>query len=131
MPTTFAECNENITCYALIGVFHMLARGSCEHVSELRKLAHSYNALVLQNFPLETGHTTKRLVKNWWNVYGLPYCMRKIEEENLVSFVIYCLWVSLYATRLTCLFFFSQKLTKALDTTAPVRALKWVETVCG
>jgi hypothetical protein len=25
MPTAFKECNENITCYALIGVFQMLA----------------------------------------------------------------------------------------------------------
>jgi hypothetical protein len=95
MPTTFMECNENITCYTLIGVFQMLTRGGCEHVSELRKLAHSYDASVLQNFPLETGLTTKRLVKNWWNVHGMSYCMRKIEEENRVSFVIYCLRASL------------------------------------
>jgi hypothetical protein len=88
MPTAFAECNENIICYALIGIFQMLAGGGCEHVLELRKLAHSYDALVLQNFPLETGRTVKRLVKNWWNVDGLPYCMRKIEKENRVSFVI-------------------------------------------
>jgi hypothetical protein len=99
-------------------------------VSELRKLAHSYNASVLQNFALETSHTTKRLVKNWWNAHSLPYCMRKI-KENRVSFVIYCLWVSLYAARLTCLFFFSLKLTKALEATASTRALKRVEMVCG
>jgi hypothetical protein len=27
LPTVFAECNENITCYALIDVFKMLAGG--------------------------------------------------------------------------------------------------------
>jgi hypothetical protein len=42
-------------------------------VSELRKLAHSYDASVLQNFQLETGHIAKRLVKNLWNAHGLPY----------------------------------------------------------
>jgi hypothetical protein len=64
MPTAFAECNENITCYTLIGVFQMLTRGGFEHVSELRKLAHSYDASVLQNFPLEASRIVKRLVKN-------------------------------------------------------------------
>jgi hypothetical protein len=131
MPTTFAECNENITCYALIGIFQMLTGGGCEHVLELRKLAHSYDASVLKNFPLEMGRTTKRLVKNWWNVHGLPYCMHKIEEENRVSFIIYCLRASLYTTRLTCLFFFSLKLTKLLEATALAWALKRAETVCG
>jgi hypothetical protein len=131
MPTVFADCNENITCYTLIGIFHMLAGGGCEHVPELRKHAHSYDALVLQNFPLETGQTTKRLLKNWWNVHGLPYYMRKIEEENWVSFVIYCLQVSLYETCLTCLFFFSLELTKALEVIAPTWVLKRAEMVCG
>jgi hypothetical protein len=36
----------------------------------------------------------------------------------------------LYATHLTWLFFFSLKLTKALEATTPVRALKRTETVC-
>jgi hypothetical protein len=31
LPTAFAECNENITCYALIGVFKILAGVECEH----------------------------------------------------------------------------------------------------
>jgi hypothetical protein len=121
MPTTFAECNENITCYTLIGIFQMLTGGGCEHVSELRKHAHSYDASVLQNFPLETCCTTKRFVKNWWNAHGLPYYMHKIKEDNRVSFIIYCLWVYWYATRLTCLFFFSLKLIKALEATSPAR----------
>jgi hypothetical protein len=34
-------------------------------MSELRKLAHSNDASVLQNFPVETGCIAKRLVKNW------------------------------------------------------------------
>jgi hypothetical protein len=32
LPTTFSECNENITCYTLIGVFKMLAGVECEHL---------------------------------------------------------------------------------------------------
>jgi hypothetical protein len=55
MPTTFAECNENITCYALVGVCQMLAREGCEHVPELKKLSLSCDDLVLQDFPVETG----------------------------------------------------------------------------
>jgi hypothetical protein len=34
MPTAFAKCNENITCYALIGVFQILAGEGCEHLPE-------------------------------------------------------------------------------------------------
>jgi hypothetical protein len=100
-------------------------------VPELRKLAHSYDSSVLQIFPLETGRIAKRLVKNWWNAHGMPYCMHKIEEESRVSFIIYFLRVSLYAARLTCMFFFSPKLTKALEATALMRVLKRAETVCG
>jgi hypothetical protein len=82
VPTAFEECNENITCYTLIDVFHMLATEGCEHVPELRNLAHSYDALVLHDFPVETSCIAKRLVKNWWNAHGRPYCMSKIEQEN-------------------------------------------------
>jgi chromosome segregation ATPase len=32
MPTAFVECNENITCYALVGIFQMLAGEGCEHL---------------------------------------------------------------------------------------------------
>jgi hypothetical protein len=88
MPTAFMECNENITCYALIGIFQMLAGEGCEHLMELKKLAHSCNASILQNFPMKTGRIAKRLVKNWSNLHGLPYCLQKIEEENRVSFGI-------------------------------------------
>jgi hypothetical protein len=76
MPTAFSECNENVTCYALIGVFLMLVGEGCEHLSELKKLALSYDALVLRDFPVETGRIAKKLVKNWWTKHGLPYCMR-------------------------------------------------------
>jgi hypothetical protein len=75
MPTTFAKCNENITYYALIGVFLMLAGEGCEHLPELKKLALSGDASILQNFPTKTDQIVKRLVKNWWNKHGLPYCM--------------------------------------------------------
>jgi hypothetical protein len=55
MPTAFVECNENITCYTLIGVFQMLAGEGCEHAPELKKLALSCDASVLHDFPMEAG----------------------------------------------------------------------------
>jgi hypothetical protein len=85
MPTAFTECNENITCYPLIVVFQMLAGEGCEHLLELKRLALSYNASVLHDFPVENGQIAKKLVKNWWTKHGLPYCMQQIEEENRVS----------------------------------------------
>jgi hypothetical protein len=91
MPTSFAECNENITYYTLTDIFQMLAGEGCEHVPELKKLAHSFDASILQKNSMETGSIAKRLMKNWWNAHGLPYCMWKIEEENQVSFDIYYL----------------------------------------
>jgi hypothetical protein len=59
----------------------MLAGEGCEHLPELKRLALSYDASVLLDFPVETGQIAK-LVKNWWTKHGLPYCMQKIEEEN-------------------------------------------------
>jgi hypothetical protein len=88
MPTAFDECDENITCYALVGVFQMLAGEGCEHVPELKKLALSYDDSVLRDFPADTGRVAKRLVKNWWTKHGLPYCMQQIKEKNRVSSVI-------------------------------------------
>jgi hypothetical protein len=35
MPTAFVECNENITCYMLIGIFMMLVGEGCEHLPKL------------------------------------------------------------------------------------------------
>jgi hypothetical protein len=75
MPTAFAEYNENITCYTLIGVFQMLTGEGCGHLPELKKLALSCDALVLRDFPMETGQIAKKLLKNWWMKHGLSYCM--------------------------------------------------------
>jgi hypothetical protein len=86
------ECNENTTCYALVGIFQMLTGEGCEHLPELKKLALSYDTSILQDFPSETSQIVKKLLKNWWNKHGLPYCMRKIEEENRMSFGIYSLY---------------------------------------
>jgi hypothetical protein len=88
MPTTFTECNENITCYALIGVLHMLAGEGYEHVSELKKLSLSCDASLIQEFPTDVGRMARKLVKHWWTNHGLPYCMQKIEEESRVSSAI-------------------------------------------
>jgi hypothetical protein len=32
LPTAFAECNENITCFALIGVLKVFVGVGCEHL---------------------------------------------------------------------------------------------------
>jgi hypothetical protein len=88
MPTAFTECNENISCYTLIGVIQMLAVEGCEHVSELKKLALSCDASLIQEFPADVGQMVRKLVKHWWTNHGLPYCMQKIEEENRVSSAI-------------------------------------------
>jgi hypothetical protein len=87
MPTAFTECNKNITCYMLIGIFKMLVGEWCEHLLELMKLALSCDASLLQDFLDDLDQIAKMHVKNWWIKHGLPCCMQKIEEENQVSFV--------------------------------------------
>jgi hypothetical protein len=82
MPTSFAECNKNITCYTLIGIFKMLVGEGCEHLPELKKLALSCESSLLEDVPNDHGQIAKKLVKNWWTKHGLPYCMEKIEEEK-------------------------------------------------
>jgi hypothetical protein len=71
LPIAFAECNENITCYALIGVFKMLAGVECEHLLELKKLTLSCNDSLLHDVPDDVGQIAKKLVKNWWVKHGL------------------------------------------------------------
>jgi hypothetical protein len=92
MPTTFVECNENITCYALIGVHQMLVGEGCEHVLEFKRLALSCDASLIQEFPKDVGRMARKLVKHWWTNHGLPYCIQKIEEENQVSSAILLFW---------------------------------------
>jgi hypothetical protein len=75
LPTTFAECNENITCFMLVGVFKMLAGVECEHLPELKKLALSCDALILHDVMNDIGRIAKKLMKNWWTNHGLPYYM--------------------------------------------------------
>jgi hypothetical protein len=88
LPIAFSECNENITCFALIGVIKMLAGVECGHLPELKKLALSCDGSLLHDVPDDICQIVKRLVKNWWVKHGLSYCMQKIEEENQVSFVV-------------------------------------------
>jgi hypothetical protein len=88
LPTAFAECNKNITCFAPVGVFKMLAGMECENLPELKKLALSCDASILHDVPDDIGRIAKKHMKNWWNNHGLPYCMLKIEEEHKVSFVM-------------------------------------------
>jgi hypothetical protein len=124
MPTTFVECNKNITCYALVGVFQMLAGEGCEHLLELKKLALSCDASVLRDFPIETGWIAKKLVKNWWTKHGLPYCMQKIEEENRVSFGIQSLQINLCVSLPNSLFLTSLRVMEALKVITLMRASK-------
>jgi hypothetical protein len=85
MPTALAECSENTTCYALIGILWMLAAEGCGHLPRLKELAVSCNASLLQDFPKDLSKIAKRLVTHWWTQKGMPYCMQKIEEENGLS----------------------------------------------
>jgi hypothetical protein len=81
-PSPFSDCNENITCFALIDVFKMLAGVECGHLPELKKLVLSCDESLLHNVPDDVGRIAKRLVNNLWVKHGLLYCMQKIEEEN-------------------------------------------------
>jgi hypothetical protein len=90
LTTAFAKCNENITCFALVGVFKMLAEVDCEHLVEFKKLTLSYDALIMHNTPDDIGRIAKKIMRNWWTKHGLPYYMQKIEEENPVSFATMC-----------------------------------------
>jgi hypothetical protein len=121
MPTAFAECNENITCYALIGVFQMLVGERCEHLLELKKPALSCDASVLQDFPAKTGRIAKRLVKIWWTKHGLLYCMQKIEEENRLSSGTLSIGVDLCMSLPNYLFLTSPKLMKILEAVTATR----------
>jgi hypothetical protein len=132
MSTAFVKCNENVTCYALIGVFQMLVGEGCEHLpepTEPKKLALTCDASVLRGFPVETGRIAKNLVINWWTKHGLPYCMQQIEEQNQVSCGIYSLQASVYVSS-DCLFLSSLKLMKASKVNTPMRVLKRAETTC-
>jgi hypothetical protein len=77
LPTSFVECNKNITCFALVGIFKMLMGVKCEHLSELKKLALSCNASILHDVSDDIGRIAKKLMRNWWTNHGLPYCMQK------------------------------------------------------
>jgi hypothetical protein len=85
MPIAFTKCNKNISCYALISIFQLIVREGCEHFPELKKLALSCDASLLQDFSADVGRIAKKLVKNRWTKHGLPYSMQKIKEENRVS----------------------------------------------
>jgi hypothetical protein len=130
MPTAFIECNENITCYALIGIFQMLVGEGCEHLSELKKLALSCDASILQDFPVETGRIAKRLVKNCWTKHGLPYCMQKIKEENWVSSTTLSLGVDLRVSLSNYPFLTSPRLMKISEAVIAMRVLRLLVIAC-
>jgi hypothetical protein len=71
LPTTFAECNESITCFALVGILRMLLGVECGHLLELKKLAS-----LLHNVPNDLGKIARKLVTHWWTRHGMPYCMQ-------------------------------------------------------
>jgi hypothetical protein len=83
LPITFSECNENITWYAWIGVFKMLAGVEYGHLLELKKLVLSCDDSLLHDVPDDVGRIAKKLVKNWWVKHGLSYYMQKIEKRTV------------------------------------------------
>jgi hypothetical protein len=54
-PSPFSECNENIFCFALIGIIKMLAGVECGHLPELKKLALSCNDSLLHDVRDDVG----------------------------------------------------------------------------
>jgi hypothetical protein len=74
--TAIAECNENITCYTLIGFFKMLVGVECEQLSELKKLLLSCDYSLLHDVPDNVGRIAKKLVKNRWVKHGQLYYMQ-------------------------------------------------------
>jgi hypothetical protein len=87
LPIAFSECNENITCFILIGVIKILAGVECGHLLELKKLVLSCHDSLLHDVPNYVGWIVMRPVKNWWVKHGLTYCMQKIEEGNRLRFI--------------------------------------------
>jgi hypothetical protein len=75
LPAAFVECNENITCFTLVGVFKMLAKVECEHLPDLKKLSLSCDASILRDVPDDIGRIAKKFMKNWCTNHGVPYCM--------------------------------------------------------
>jgi hypothetical protein len=86
--TTITECNENITCFSLIGAFKMLAGVECGHLPELKKSALLCDASLLHDVRDDLGKIARRVVKYWWTKNSLPYYMQKSEEEFRVSFTL-------------------------------------------
>jgi hypothetical protein len=86
MPTAFAECNQNITCYVMAGILKKLVGVECGYLPELRELAMSCDASILHGIPKDIARIVGRLVRNWWTSHGLPYYMQRTEEDNRVSF---------------------------------------------
>jgi hypothetical protein len=86
MPTAFAECNQNITCYVMAGILKKLVGVECGYLPELRELAMSCDASILHGIPKDIARIVRRLVRNWWTSHGLPYYMQRTEEDNRVSF---------------------------------------------
>jgi hypothetical protein len=62
LPTTFAESNENITCFAVAGILRILVGVECGHPSELKKLALSCDASLLRDVPDDFGKKAGKLV---------------------------------------------------------------------
>jgi hypothetical protein len=88
LPTTFAESNQNNTCYAVAGILRMLAEVECGHQPELQKLVISCDASLQHDIPEHLGKIARKLVQNCWTNHGLSYCMQWVEELNRVSFIL-------------------------------------------
>jgi hypothetical protein len=87
-------------------------------------MALSCDASVLQDFPAETDRIAKRRMKNWLTKHHLPYCMRRIEEENRVSSGTLSLGVDLHMSLFNCLFLTSPMLMKVSEVVMATRVLR-------
>jgi hypothetical protein len=87
LPDTFAEANQNITCFTVAGVLKRLVEIGCKHMPELWKLAGSSNASLLHEIPADIRKIARKVVRRWWTHHWLPYYKQRLKEDNQVSFI--------------------------------------------
>jgi hypothetical protein len=71
VPDIVWQLNDNFIILAIEGVLNMLNGTGCQQLSDLRRLAASSDASVMQNIPVDVRRLKGRLVQKWWKSHGL------------------------------------------------------------
>jgi hypothetical protein len=89
LPGVFWQLNDNFVVLAIKGVLNMLHSSGCQELSELRQLAASSDASIVEDVSAEVQKIADHLVCRWWKNHGLPEALHRLEEDNAdaVSFV--------------------------------------------